>query len=365
MKKWLATFAAYKLIVLGMAFAAIALVPKIWPTSLGHFCLLFYQWDARNVLMVARDGYLSFEPSMQVFPIVPWLFRLFHLFIRHWEIAGMAATQVASFFAFYYLYKLARLDLEERAAVTALALFALFPTAYFLTAPYTEAAFCALSFGAVYYVRTGRFAAAAAFAFLAAACRYTGFLLGPAVFVQWLAHRKTYSRKQTQGLALVSVAALGGFGLYLVLNKVLHGNWLYYMEMQKKFWSLGISWPFKGAVAAIKAWGARTPDQRISIIIFEIGFTAVALALLVPVYRQGRARRQLIDFTYMALSLLVLLLMPFWLSRPRYVLTLYPMFLVAAPWFARSLLGFSLYALGSAGLFGLYWGIYLNAQWAH
>jgi hypothetical protein len=44
---------------------------------------------------------------------------------------------------------------------------------------------------------------------------------------------------------------------------------------------------------------------------------------------------------------------------------LYPLFMAIAPWFARSPLRLMLYGLGSAGLFGIYWALYLNAQWAH
>lgn len=362
---WLGAFAAYKLYVLGLGFACIALVPKIWPQSLQHFCLILYQWDARNFLNVARGGYRSFEPSMQIFPIYPWLIRLFQLAIPSWEIAGVVAANVASFFSFYYLYRLARLELDEQSSKIALVLFAIFPTAFFLSAPYSEAIFCALSFGAVYHVRVKNYPAAAALGFLAAATRYTGFLLAPALFVQWIAYRKTYSKKQTLWLGLVAVATVLGFALYLGLNKYYYDDWFYYMDMQAKHWGNRMSYPFSGAVAGILGWASRSPDQRISIIIVEIAFMLLACAMLVPVYLRGRKTRQMLDFAYMALNLALLSLLAFWLSRPRYVLTLYPMFLVAAPWFKGSPLRLGFYGLVSASLFGIYWAIYLNAQWAH
>jgi hypothetical protein len=96
-----------------------------------------------------------------------------------------------------------------------------------------------------------------------------------------------------------------------------------------------------------------------SVIVLEIGFTLGAIAMLPIVWR----RKNAFDTAWMCANLALLVCLDFWLSRPRYVLTLYPMFLAAAPWFASSI-RLSLYLLGSVSLFGIYWAMYLSAKWA-
>lgn len=356
---WVERFLVYKLCVLSLAFVGIATFAKIWPVSLSHLLGLFYQWDAKHILRVAQEGYLAAEPSIQVFPVFPLIIRLFYGIVWNWNAAGFLATQACSAAAFYFFYKLARLDLDERESTIALALFAFFPTAYVLTAPYTESAFCAFSFGCVYFFRRERFGWACALACLAAATRITGLLLAPAIFVHWLFHQ----RKNTRGATLAALGAVAGYGLYLGLNKYLYGNWFYYMGEQAKHWGVRLSWPFHGAFEAFAAWNTRSADQRMTIIIIEVGFTLAALAGLVIAWI--KRLRPTVDLAYWALNLILLICMNFWLSRPRYVLTLYPMFLAAAPWLAKRthwLLG---YLFVSSALFGIYWALYLNAQWAH
>jgi hypothetical protein len=353
-------FLVYKLVVLGLALVGISTFAHIWPMSLGHFIGLFFQWDAKHILRVARDGYLAGEPSIQIFPAFPMLIRAFHLVVPSWEVSAFLAAQLASFGAFYYFHKLANQKLEKREADVATVLFALFPTAYFLTAPYTEPLFCCFTFACVAYFNEERYEYSAAAALGAALTRFTGVLLAPAVVAAGLLAYKLLSRRQLLGYAGVAAAAATGFLVYLALNKALFGDWFYYTVAQAKFWGVHPSWPFKGAFEAIASWGARSPDQRMAIIILEIAFMLGAFAPLPSLAK----RREALDFTYVALSCTLLVSLDFWLSRPRYVMPLYPMYLWAAPWFARSTMRLALYALASVGLFGMYWGAYMNAQWA-
>ncbi|MBI3543699.1 MAG: hypothetical protein HY075_10545, partial [Deltaproteobacteria bacterium] len=170
----LRAFLGYKLAVFAVALVALMAFAGIQPESVSHFVSLLYEWDAKHILRVAREGYLAAEPSIQVYPVFPLLIRAFHVVVPSWEWAGVLAAQAGSFFGFLYFYRLARLELDEKTAKLALALFAFFPTAYFLSVTYTETAFCALSFGAVYQLRRERFAPAAALAFLAALTRVNG-----------------------------------------------------------------------------------------------------------------------------------------------------------------------------------------------
>lgn len=361
MSQGLRVFLIYKSVVLLFAFVALGAVSHIFPISIEHFISLLFEWDAKHILNVAANGYSSSSPTIQVLPVFPLLIRGVHFIIWNWTYAAFVAAQTCSFFAFSGLYKLARLELTEDEAHTALFLFAVFPTAYFLTAPYAESAFCALSFYFVYHLRKQNYGLAALLGLLTVLCRMTGILFAPALVLHWLFSRKSLDRANHYGFGVVLAALVAGFGIYLGMNKWLFHDSTYFMANQVANWGVHLSYPFSGAIVAIKSWSTRSAEQKISIIILELAFTLIALGLLPWVWR----RLKKLDFFYMFLTLLLLTSMDFWLSRPRYVLPLYPMFIATAPWFNRSHLRIAVYALISIGLFAIYWALYLNAQWAH
>lgn len=360
-------FAAYKLIVLAIAFLGLTTFAQIWPDSPTHFISLFFQWDAKHILRVARDGYLAQEPSIQVMPLYPLCIRAVHFFIGSWEWSAWLLAQAFSLIALAFLYKLALDELEPREAAVAVAAFALFPTAYFLSLPYTEAPFCATSFAAIYFVRSRKYTWAAVAAFLAMLTRFNGIFLAPSVVAHAYFSRKQLERRDLIGLAAIAAAVTTGFLAYLAQNYALYGNPFYYIANQAKHWGVHTSYPFSGAIAALKAFSTRGPADRTSIIGVELAFTFAAVAIFATrLFDREYARRHALDLTYMGLNLLVLVSLDFWLSRPRYVLPLYPIYFWLGPRLSRgSPFRQPLYLLGSVSIFALYLALYLNARWAH
>ncbi|MBI3557201.1 MAG: hypothetical protein HY074_13135, partial [Deltaproteobacteria bacterium] len=191
--------------------------------------------------------------------------------------------------------------------------------------------------------------------------RLNGMLLIPALVVHAWVNRKTLSRRQLKGILGIAAAMSGGWFVYLCMNRYLYDNWTYFLAQTSKQWGINLALPFTGVWTAIQMWGGRSAEEKITIIIMEVGFTLVALALTPLLARRSRA----LEFTYVALNMLLFVSMDFWLSRPRYLLTLFPLFIAVAPWISRGPLRLALYLFGSAALFGIYWALYLNAQWAH
>lgn len=362
--RWLGAFFLYKLVVFSIAYVSLYLIPKTGAFTFEHFINLFYQWDAKHFLRVAMAGYDTLEPSIQVFPLYPALIRLIKPLIGNWIQAGFAVAQIASFFAFYFLYKLARLDLGENESKVALILFAMFPTAYFLSAPYTEPLFCALTFGGIYFARTDRFAAAALLCLGASLTRYTGLLLAPALGLHWYFCRQRLKREQTLGFALATASVLAGFAGYLALNKYYFNEWFYYLDEQSKHWDMRLTPPFAGALRAVSYWKWSSGDYKISYSLAQLATMAFALLALVPVFRSAHQKRFYVGAIWMSLNLALFSCLSLWMSHPRFILTLYPMYIALAPWFSRSPLRLGFYGLTCAGMFAMFWALYLSAQWA-
>jgi hypothetical protein len=134
------------------------------------------RWDSVWYLAIAHYGYFS-RPASAYFPLYPLLIRAATPLFGSALLAGAAISLAAMPAALYLLHRLARLDLSERAAALTVLLVALFPTALFLSAVYTEALYLLLSVGAIYAARLDRWRYAGLLGAGAALTRPNGVLV--------------------------------------------------------------------------------------------------------------------------------------------------------------------------------------------
>src|SRR4051812_3970215 len=133
-------------------------------------------WDAGHYVAIADHGYDD-PKRAAFFPLYPLLARAVGapLGSSLWGAVLVALAALAA--GLYFLHRLVALEVGERYARPALLVTALFPTAFFFNAIYTESLFLALTVGAFYAARRERWAWAALCGGLAAATRNTGVLL--------------------------------------------------------------------------------------------------------------------------------------------------------------------------------------------
>jgi hypothetical protein len=147
------------------------------------------RWDGARYLTIATSGYSLDPQNAAFFPLYPLLIRfllaLFGSFASP-VLWGALVSLVASAFAFYFIFEVARELYDERVARIAILCFAFFPTALFLNAVYTEGLFIALSAGSFWAARVKRnFLLGCVLAALAAATRNLGFLLVIPLALEW------------------------------------------------------------------------------------------------------------------------------------------------------------------------------------
>src|SRR3954463_13950117 len=139
------------------------------------------RWDSVWYLMVAHSGYGSDPARPAFFPLYPLLLRALGS-----DIVGGIALSLACFaIAAVLLHRLTAIELGPAAAAPAVMALALFPGSLYFSMVYSEALFLALSVGAVYCARTGRWAWAGALAGLAAATRSAGLVLIVPLALLW------------------------------------------------------------------------------------------------------------------------------------------------------------------------------------
>lgn len=139
----------------------------------------FRNWDGTWYMLVASGGYNPrLDATSAFWPLYPWLMEI-GARATGWapETIGYLVSNVAFFFALHYLYRLVTLDFDASVAWRTLWALALFPTAFFFNAIYTESLFLLLVAAALYHARKGEWLVAGLAGLLAALTRSAGVML--------------------------------------------------------------------------------------------------------------------------------------------------------------------------------------------
>jgi hypothetical protein len=288
--------------------------------------LQWRHWDAFHYLYLAGHGYATAGDARNLiafFPLYPAAIAGLRLLGIPLGTAALIIANAGSLVATVLLYEIARLDSDQPAAWRAAALFALFPTAYFLFTGYTEGLFCALAFGSVLAARRRRFVLAGGLGALAAAARLTGIALLPFLLVE-IATLPAPRRHLARSLAGAALVPLGLIS-YLVVNWwVLHDAFAF-VEVQRQHWFHRLSAPWDGVIEATHWFTNQDPWLRVTVGAGEL--LGAAVAYLVTVLSWLRLRPS--DGAYALAVTVLATFLPFWLSIPRYLLALYPLFVLA------------------------------------
>lgn len=288
--------------------------------------LQWRQWDASHYLYLAGHGYATtgdFRNLIVFFPLYPAAIALLGLAGVPLAVGALVISNAGSLVAAVLLYEIARLDSDDAAAFRAAALFVLFPTAYFLFNGYSEGLFCALAFGSVLAARHGRWLPAGGLGALAAASRVTGIALFPFLLVELatLPVSRSQRRRALAGAALVPLGLLS----YLAVNWWVLHDALAFVDVQRRHWFHWLSAPWTGAIEATRWFANRDPWLRLTVGAGELLGAAVAYAVSLLSWIRLRPS----DATYALVVTVLVTFWPFWLSIPRYLLALYPLFVLA------------------------------------
>jgi hypothetical protein len=134
------------------------------------------RFDSSWLLQITESGY-SATGTAAFFPLYPALVAILGAAIGSTLIAGVLISSAASAAGLYLLHRLVALDYGGDIARTTVWITAFFPVAFTLSAVYTEGLFLALSVGAIYAARLGRWPLAAVAILFAAMTRSVGLLL--------------------------------------------------------------------------------------------------------------------------------------------------------------------------------------------
>jgi hypothetical protein len=224
----------------------------------------------------------------------------------------------------FYLYKLTKLDFDDGVAQKAILFLSIFPTAYFLSAPYTEGLFFALVIASFYYARLSRWAASGFLAFLAALTRISGLLMLPVLLIELL-HQKVWKPKKMLSVNLLWIfLVLAGFLVYLNINYQVWGDPFKFLEIQRVHWFNTLD-PLLGLTRSLGWANNGIYPENLILGVAPLVFAVLGLATVAFGFFKRLRPSYLV---YMLLSWMLALSTSMWISVPRYVMAMFPLFIL-------------------------------------
>jgi Mannosyltransferase (PIG-V) len=287
---------------------------------------LFTAWerfDALWFLRIADAGYRVGDGSAAFFPGYPIVIRAVSFVIGgHPFAASLLVSNAALFAAICVLYFLTTSELSERVARTTVLFLVIFPTSFFLFAPYSESLFLLLSVTSFWAARRRRWGVAAAAGIVAALTRNVGLLIAPALLVEALQQRGEDRRPLLPTLAAACAPALGTLG-YLAYWGNRTGDWFTPITVQQ-------TWQRSPQFPATTLWDGTLEAFR-WIGFYPGGYHLVDWLIVVPILlaaAYAAARLRPTFSAYLWLNLLIPLSYVFHarplMSLPRFALVIFP-----------------------------------------
>jgi Gpi18-like mannosyltransferase len=186
-------------------------------------------------MYIAQNGYTNQGDAANFivfFPLYPFLVRLITFDFAYINLSGLIISNISSLIAVIYLFKLAKLDYSDSVAKKAVLFLSVFPTAYFLSAVFTESLFLALTIASLYYARNAKWAYTGVLGLLASLTRIAGLLLSPVLIVEYL-HQKEWKIKATDPKLIWTSLPAIGFLIYLLINYQVAGYFFTFIEIER------------------------------------------------------------------------------------------------------------------------------------
>ncbi len=191
----------------------------------------FAAWDGHHYMFLAENSYVSAGTGVEFivfYPLYPLIITLFNIFFDNSFISGFLVSNLCFSAALFLLYRLCRFDMNKKDSVYVLLLFGLSPFSFFFSGVYTESLFVMLMLLFFIALRKNRFVTSAIFAFLAALTRVYGIILFIPLFYELF-------RNDKKKLFLSAAPGLGFF-TYLLINRIVLGNFFAFSHYQREIW---------------------------------------------------------------------------------------------------------------------------------
>lgn len=276
----------------------------------------FANWDGGHYLGIAEFGYSDVNTYQYAFfPLYPLVIRGLTFLTRNYLLSALLISFISSYFGVLLFYKLVKSEFNQKIAKKSVIYLFIFPTSFFFVTAYSEGLFFLLSVSTFYALYKKRLLLATVFAFLATLTRFSGLAVALSLLIFVL-----YKYKFNQKTWFVIFAPLGIF-IYMIFLHLQMGNALFFIEAEKH-WGREIAVPgtnllylWLGILNKIEAWQSLIIDLIITM--FGIGIVFRTIRFLPLQY-----------VLYGLFSILIPLFTTSLVSFPRFLLPVFPIFIM-------------------------------------
>lgn len=315
----------------------------------GNFFESLKNWDGGHYTGIAQNGY-SEKFQYAFFPLYPITINLLNNFVGNYLLSAVLISIVSSFLGLQLLYKLISQDFDKKIAEKVIAGVLIFPTSFYFLTAYSEGLFFLLTIAAFFFFRSRKLFLAVIFASLASATRLAGLAVVLGLIIE-VSLTEGINKKNWY----VLLAPLG-FLIYCWYLYTNTGDPFYFITAENH-WLRSLSIPGLGFWETLKS--IFTPN------FLEKNITAVT-DLIFAIFGLGMAIRAFrflpISYSIFAfISVLMPLFTPSLSSMPRFLLPVFPIFILLAFVKNRNLI--FLYQLIFIMLLSAFCIMFINGKW--
>ncbi len=343
LKKLLVKFFSWRIVITLIGLLAVFIFPFHQGFTLHgpnfklpDLSLMWASFDGQHYLKLARFGYNHPQTGfMQAFfPVYPSVIRLISNVFPSYLFSALTISHLSFLAALYFLIRLIKLDYSEKTAHSTIMLLLLFPTSFFFASVYSESLFLLISVLVFYTARKKRWLLSSVLVSIATATRLTGVFLIPALLVEfWISNGKDIKKSfQNPSWIWFLLTPVGLIAYMLFLQRSV-GDPFYFATIQPLFGAQREV----GKMILLHQVFYRYAKMlvfvnHLSPLFFTVLLEALTgglfLGLSILLFKHSRLSYAL----YVLPSYLLPTITGTFSSMPRYVLVLFPAFILMGKW---------------------------------
>lgn len=302
-------------------------------SMISHFLVYpFANFDGIHYLSIAAEGYNVNAGFFPLFPLsISTASSIFNNTLPFTSTQYFVSIFLVSLYfltSLIIFFKLIKFDYKEDVGIWSIIYLLIFPTSFFFASIYSESLFLLLSLLSFYFARKKKWLIAGIFGALLTSTRLVGIAIWPALLYEYFKHEKNKSLTKLLPLFLVP----SGLILYTFYNFQKWGNPFYFIQAQGKFVN-------NRSVDSIILF-PQTVFRYLKILItlkpaiyewwvafFELSFFIFAIVLF---YIAWKKKVRISYLIFGALCFLLPISSGTFSGLPRYILTIFPLFITLA-----------------------------------
>lgn len=340
-------FLTWRVLLFVFLFLAISVVPlqmNFLGGGLESYLAKPYLWgwanfDGEHFLSIAYRGYQPL--TYFFFPVYPLVTKYAAYFLggsfTNLAVSGLIVSHVSFFIALMGLWKLFKLDYRKNVVLLTVILLLSFPTSFYFASLYSESLFLALAVWSLYFARKKNWILTGLLGGLLTATRLVGIALITALIVEvWIQRKKEKKLPMIMPIIGIFLASLG-----III-------YMYYLNFQtgdplEFFHSVGIYGEQRSSTLILlpqvfyRYFFKILPNLNYNYfpVVFTTFFELITALILTALSVLAFFRLRLSYAVYLLVGFIIPTLSGSFSSLPRYILALFPAFLLAAVYLSR------------------------------